>query len=80
MRGDQPSEEEIRQVVALIGKLVNPVDLTEDDRSANLDRLIQLVPHPAPTDLIFYPLARHTIREMAIEMLTYSPTPLGYNP
>lgn len=74
---DQPSENAIQEVIVLIEKLVNPVNLSENERDELLEELIQLVPHPKASDFIFWPERDFTPREMAIEMLTYQSTSLG---
>lgn len=76
---DQPDEKAIQEVIALIEKLVD-ASRSEEERGQVFEMLERYVPHPAASDLIFWPQKELTYREMAIEMLTYRPTPLGYKP
>ena len=72
------SEQQIQEVVNLLERLTNPSKSDLEDMENLLDHLTQLVPHPAPSDFIFWPKKEMTLREIAIELFSYQPIVAGY--
>lgn len=78
---DQPSEEALQEVIALIEKLVTtPPLISEEELGETLERLTSLVPHPEPAEVFFRADEYVSVREMALEMFSYQPIVAGYTP
>ncbi|MGG3801662.1 bacteriocin immunity protein [Metabacillus fastidiosus] len=63
------------QLVILVEDIVNP-KLEEHEINKKIEILEKIVPHPAPSDLIFWNEEEFTAREIVEKVLNYRPISL----
>jgi len=61
--------------IELIEKIMDP-KTPDEDLSSLVSRLKEKVPHPAPTDVIFYSSKPMTAQEVLKELMAYRPIQL----
>ncbi|QDT38346.1 bacteriocin immunity protein [Stratiformator vulcanicus] len=61
-----------RQLIELVTRLMRSYG-TEDDIDVMIDQFEQNVPHPEPSDLIFYPQREMSAEEIVDMAINYKP-------